>query len=59
MSMLIGATPPHTLMEEMEGALGEAVQWLTDLNLNDADEQCRTLATHALGILNATLKPVR
>ena len=56
-SMLIGATPPHTLMKETEGALGEAIQWLTELRLNDADEQCRTLATHALGMLNAALKP--
>lgn len=56
--MLLCATPMHTLMSEMEGGLGEAIQWVVGVASDDADTQCRALAQHVLSVFESTLKEV-
>ncbi len=56
--MLISATPTHSLRSQMEGGLGEALQWTIGVASDDADVQCRTLASHVLSLSQNKLKEV-
>ena len=54
--MLIAATPAHTLLGELSTGLMEGVAWMKEVLSEDADEQSRMLAGHALTLLNAAMK---
>ncbi len=54
--MLAAATPVHALLGELSAALAEGVAWMKEVLKEDADEQCRALAAHALTLLNAAFK---
>ncbi len=56
--MLVSATPTHSLRSQMEGGLGEALQWTIGVASDDADVQCRTLASHVLSLSQTKLKEV-
>ena len=56
--MLICATPPHALLGELSTSLVEGVAWMKEILSEDADEQCRGLAGHALTLLSAAMKQV-
>ena len=49
----IAATPAHTLLGE---GLMEGVAWMKEVLSEDADEQSRMLAGHALTLLNTAMK---
>ena len=53
LGMLIAATPAHTLLGELSTGLMEGVAWMKEVLSEDADEQSRMLAGHALTLLNA------
>ncbi len=56
--MLVSATPTHSLRSQMEGGLEEALQWTIGVASDDADVQCRTLASHVLSLSQNKLKEV-
>lgn len=56
LGMLVWATPVHVLLGELSTGLAEGVAWMKEVLMEDADEQCRALAGHALTLLNATMK---
>ena len=58
LAMLLSTTPPFNLVSEMEGAVGEAIQWAMGVASDDADSQCRVLARHALAIFDSIMKEV-
>ena len=55
LGMMLWASPAHTLLE-LGAGLTETVAWMKEVSSQDADEQCRTLAVYALGMLNETMK---
>ena len=56
LGMLIAATPAHTLLGELSTGLMEGVAWMKEVLSEDADEQSRMLAGHALTLLNTAMK---
>lgn len=58
MAMVFSATPPHTLLAQMDSGATEAVQWVVGVVEEDPDEQCRALARHTLSTFESAMKQV-
>ena len=56
LGMLVCATPSHALLGELSTSLVEGVAWMKEVLSEDADEQCRGLAGHALTLLAEAMK---